>query len=316
VDAGLASLMRRLLREPPAPVPADDVRAWWRAVQTRVPADGDPIDQAIAGGFHADRMAGAFTAGYQAALRALVRPGGFALAGDAIASFCATEAGGNHPRAIQARLAGGPDGWRLSGAKRWSTMAPLADVLFVVASEGTDGAGRNRLRLAGLDARGPGVRIEAMPPTPFVPEVPHALIALDGAPVDGSALLPGDGYARYVKPFRTVEDVHIHGAVLGYLLSVGRRHGFPRAGLEQLMAGIVAVHGLAALDPAAPEVHVALAGLLARDARTVDDLGGAWGAVDAPERERWARDQQGLGSVAGQVRERRLQRAWERLAEG
>jgi alkylation response protein AidB-like acyl-CoA dehydrogenase len=312
----LAPLLSRLLREPPAPIPAADVRAWWDAVRAAGTVPGEPIDQAVADGGRADRVGFAFAAGYQAALRALLRPAGHRLADGAVASFCATETGGNHPRAIQSRLTPGPGGARLSGAKRWSTMAPVADVLLVVASEGADDAGRNRLRLVRVEARAPGVRIAAMPPTPFVPEVPHGEIALTGVAVGESAVLPGDGYARYVKPFRTVEDLHIHGALLGYLLAVGRRHAFPREALERLAAAVVAVHGLAALDPAAPEVHVALAGLLAQDARLVDDLGEAWAGVEAPERERWQRDRALLGAVAGQVRERRRQRAWEILTAG
>jgi alkylation response protein AidB-like acyl-CoA dehydrogenase len=312
----LASLLSRLLREPPSPVAAEDVRAWWQAVRAAGPAPGEPIERAIADGSRADRVAFAFAAGYQAALRALLRSTDHRLDEAAIASFCATETGGNHPRAIRARLVRTPGGARLSGAKRWSTMAPVADALLVVASEGEDGAGRNRLRLAVVDARADGVRIAAMPPTPFVPEVPHAVIELAGVAIADGAVLPGDGYARYVKPFRTVEDVHIHGALLGYLTSVGRRHAFPPEALERLAAAVVAVHGLAALDPSAPEVHVALAGLLAQDNRLVDDLTEAWAAVQAPERERWQRDRALFGAVAGQVRERRRQRAWERLATG
>ena len=151
-----------------------------------------------------------------------------------------------------------------------------------------------------------------MPPTVFVPEVPHAALTLAGVAVSTADLLPGDGYDRYVKPFRTVEDLHVHGALLGYLVGVSWRHGFPREAMERLLAAVAAVRALATLDPAAAEVHVALAGVLGQDARLLADLEPAWAGVEPGERGRWERDRALLG-VAGQVRERRRQRAWETL---
>lgn len=263
---------------------------------------------AILGGFLADRLGYAFAGGYEAALRVLLP----SLPHAAIASFCATEEGGNQPRAIRTRLAPAGDGLVLDGTKRWSTMGPLASVLLVVATGGEDAAGRKRLRVVRVDAGAPGVTVDSMPPTAFVPEVPHAALTLAGVAVSAADLLPGDGYDRYVKPFRTVEDLHIHGALLGYLVGVSRRHGFPREATERLLAAVAASHELAALDPAAAETHVALAGLLAQDARLLAELEPAWAGVEPGERERWERDR-GLLAVAGQARELRRQRAWERL---
>lgn len=306
-------LLSGLLRDEPAPIPADDVGGWWRRFRGRRPDLRVPIDRAILGGFHADRVGFAFAGGYEAALRALVP----ALEPETIASFCATEEGGNHPRAMESRLTRRPGGgFALSGAKRWSTMGPLAGVLLVVASEGDDAAGRRRLRLVVVDRAAPGVRMASMPAPVFMPEVPHGAIELEAVAIEPAALLPGDGYARYVKPFRTVEDLHVHGAVLGYVLSVARRHDFPRPAIEGLLASIVAVRALAALDPAAGEGHVALAGLLARDASLLDDLEPHWTCVEDAERARWRRDRAFFGSVAGTLRERRRQRAWETLASG
>jgi acyl-CoA dehydrogenase len=303
--------LTRLLRDAPAPIPAHDVRDWWRRVRARPMHAASPVATALAAGFAADRVAGVLAGGYQAALRALVP----SLDADIVVSLCATEPGGNHPRAIETRLDSAGAGFTLTGRKRWSTMGPMADVLLVLAGEGEDGAGRTRFRLVRVDPLAPGVTIGSMPPPPFVPEVPHASIELDGVSVDAGALLPGEAYARYVKPFRTVEDLHIHAALLGYLLSVARRHAWPREASERLSAAVVAVAALAALDAGAPEVHVALAGLLAQDARLIDDLAPAWAGVDAPERERWERDR-ALFGVAGQLRERRRQRAWESLGRG
>jgi hypothetical protein len=253
-------------------------------------------------------VACALAGGYQAALRALVP----SLAAGTLATFCATEAGGNQPRAIQTRLTPSADGgFTLSGAKRWSTMAPLADVLLVVASAGTDGSGRNQLRVARVEAAAPGVSIARMPPTRFVPEIPHAVIDFQAATVDADAMLPGDGYARYLKPFRTIEDIYVHAAVMAYVLSAARRHRFPGEAAERVISSLVTARTLATLDPSAPETHLALAGHLAEDARLLDDLAASWTTVPAPERERWERDRALFGSVAAPAREQRRRRAWE-----
>jgi hypothetical protein len=305
-------LLARLLRGRPAVIAVeDDIAAWWRRFCADEPDRWPPFDRGVLAGFRADRVAGAFAGGYQGALRALA-PG--RLPDDVIASFCVSESGGNAPRAIEARLApGAGGGFTLNGHKRWSTMAPVADVLLVAAHEGVDASGRKRFKLASVDARAEGVAIAHMPPTRFVPEVPHAEIDLRDVAVSADALLPGDGYAAYVKRFRTVEDIHIHAAVLGYALSVARRYGFPESVIERTVSAIVAARALAALDPDAPETHVALAGALARDTNLLDHADAHWQHVDPSERERWQRDRKGFGSVAAEIREARRRRAWAML---
>ena len=226
-----------------------------------------------------------------------------------------TEPGGNSPRAIETRLvprAGG--GFTLSGHKRWSTMAPVASVLLVAAHEGVDETGRKRFKLVRVAAAAPGVTIQRMPPTKFIPEIPHAELRLTDVAVENEALLPGDGYADYVKRFRTVEDIHIHGAVLGYFLGAARRFAFPDTVIERAVSAIVATRVLAALDSDAAETHVALAGTLARDANLLEHSDAHWEKSEPAERDCWRRDRQGFGSVAGELREARRRRAWERLA--
>lgn len=305
-------LLNRLLRDAPAPIAAGDVGTWWRAFRDGDPELSAPIDRAVLAGYRADRLGYAFAGAYQAALRVL----GPALPAGAVVSFCVTEARGNHPRAIDTRLTPRPGGVAVTGSKRWSTLAPLADVLLVVAAESADDEGRPRLRLVRVPAAAPGVTIAAMPPPPFMPEVPHGAVTLEAVEVEAAALVPGDAYRTHVKPFRTVEDVHLHAAVLGYVLSVARRYGFAREAVEGLLAAVAAVRALAGLDPAAAETHVALAGALAQHARLLDELGGAWAAVDDAERARWERDRAGLGTVAASVRALRRERAWKTLVPG
>src|ERR1700760_915474 len=85
--------------------------AHWEAL---CDAAGTTVERAAIGGAQVDRVGHAFAIGYAMALTALV--------GDGHAALCATEDGGNHPRAIQTRLEHG----RVTGTKKWATMADRA----------------------------------------------------------------------------------------------------------------------------------------------------------------------------------------------
>jgi hypothetical protein len=309
------ALLSRLLRVRPEIIEVgDDIAGWWRRFLAAEPGRMTPFDRAVLAGYRANRVAGAFAGGYQGALRALA-PGG--LGDDVIASFCVSEPGGNSPRAIETTLAPrAAGGFVLNGQKRWSTMAPVADVLLVAAHQGVDDAGRKRFKLVRVDAKASGLTISRMPLTKFIPEIPHAELQLRDVAVSADALLPGDGYADYVKRFRTVEDIYIHGGILGYALGAARRFGFPPTVIERSASALAATRVLTSLDPDAAETHVALAGTLARDANLLEHSDSHWEKAEEPERAAWRRDRQGFGSVAGALREARRVRAWERLQSG
>ena len=284
-----------------------------------------PIDRALLGGAIADRVAWAFLSGYQAALCALVPSRDPAQ----LAALCVTESGGGHPRAVLSELralsvghtlGSGQTlsgGHTLSGHKRWSTTVPDVDVLLVVARQGPDIDGHPQLRVAMLEATRAGVRFLPMPPPPFVPELSHGEVVLDAVHVADEELLPGDGYARYVKPFRTVEDLHVNAALLAYLLGASRRHHAPQSLVERLFAAIVALRALAVEDARAAATHLALAGLLAIMRPLVDELVAhlATRSDDAAQHEhtRLTRDVALLG-IAGKAREQRRANAWATLA--
>jgi alkylation response protein AidB-like acyl-CoA dehydrogenase len=281
-----------------------DLEAFLAALAARVEGVASPADRAILGGVLADRLGYAFVAGYHAALGALV-PGG------ARRCLCATEEGGAHPRAIATMLRADGDGFRLDGKKRFSTLATVADELLVVASTGVDAAGKNRLKLVCVPAGADGLTITPMPATPFAPEVPHAEVTLAGVRVEAAALLPGDGYDDYLKPFRTVEDVHVHLAALAWFARVAHAAGFPAALRERLLALIAAARDLATRDPSAPATHLALAGVIDLSASWLEDCAPTWAAVDEDTRTRFERDRP-LLRVAGKAREARRAAAWAR----
>lgn len=309
--------------------------------------DASRLEAVIREAAAATSVGGAFLAGYQAALRALVPdlPGG-------LVALCATEDGGAHPRAIATLLtldphpaspgaeldsepalavtAGGgaarsppgsprstpgspgsprrSSGGSLTGTKRYVTGGARADLLLVLATTG-QADGRNQLVLVRVDPRAPGVRIDPGPPTPFVPDVPHATVTFDGARVEPEALLPGDGWTRWVKPFRTHEDLHVHAALLAHVLALGLRAGWPRELLEEGSALLAGCRGLAGRDASAPSTHLALAGLLRLGRRWLDAGRDRWSLLDESTRAGLARDLQ-LLDVAARARAKRTDVAW------
>lgn len=303
-------LLRSLLTRPPEPIAAKNVVEFWQAMVSRRGEEAE-LEGAILGGWSSDRLGYALAAGYQTALRAMVRD----LPSDALVSFCVTEQGGNHPRAIRTTLGREGGGWRISGSKRWSTLGPFAERFLVACQERTrDETGRPRIKLAQVFAAAAGVVVSSMDPLPFVPEVPHAEIAFSDVAVGEDAILPGDGYADYVKPFRTLEDLHVNAAVLGYLLSVAFRYTWPKEAIERLLATMAAFRALACCDPRAPETHLALAGVLEQSRMLLESVDGEWASVLDSERDRWHRDIP-LLAVAGKARTRRRDRAWQALEE-
>jgi len=289
----------------------DSLEAWWARFVVVRKLWSNPVDQALVGGVVSDRLAYAFAAGYQAAVRALVP----SAPGDRIVSFSVTEEEGAHPRAVRTTLREVPGQtgmWRLTGRKRWATLSSTGGLAFVVASTGIGEDGRNRLRVVEVPLDSPGITLRPMPPTPFTPEIGHAEIVLEDVAVPSTAILPGDGYSNYVKPFRTVEDAHVGAAVLGYLLGIAIRYRWPAAVREDLMCLCATARALALGDPKGVETHLGLAGLFRGLGGVMDGAESLWPLVDAETRARWTRDV-GLLQVASNARGRRTEAAWKSL---
>jgi hypothetical protein len=123
----------------------EDVARWWPGYLRLERTWRNPMDRAMVAGSSADRAAWAFAGGYQCALQALF-PG---LPEDALAALCVSEDEGNHPRAIRTALHRAAAGWRLEGAKRWTTLGPQGALFLVLAREAqTDGERAAALLLA------------------------------------------------------------------------------------------------------------------------------------------------------------------------
>ncbi len=275
-----------LLRAQP-PCPAEDWWAWHCAVE----AD-HPLARAALAAARADHLAAAFTSGYQAAIESLLgetRPSALAV----------TEQGGGHPRAIATTLVDG----RLRGTKTFVTHGPDAEAVWVVARVG-EAEGRPALKVARVVADAPGIRWSPGPTPPFVPEVAHGILSLHDTPVE--RVLDGDGYLAVVKPFRTVEDLHVLAAAMGFALGEAARQGCEPAWREDALALLLALEPLAAADPGDPAVHLPLAALFRQAGALLD-------AAPWSDPPRWQRDRT-LLDVARGIRERRTRRAREAVA--
>ncbi len=286
--------------------PIDGLDAWWSVFRAEESRSASLPALAFSAGFASDRLGWAFASGYQCAGRAL-----FEGAPDVPSALCVTESAGGHPRAMQTTLLHEPDGLRLDGEKSFVTLGEFARVLHVVARV-PDGGERPTLVLVQVPSNTAGVTFTPLALPPIAPEVPHARVRFENVRLPPEAALPGDGYDRYVKPFRTVEDIYVMLAVTGWLLRVARSGGAERSAVETLSALAVTLGGLAREAPSDPAVHVALAGALPRVDEAIRHVEPCWAKLGATHRERWERDRP-LLAVASKVREARRDRAHERL---
>lgn len=267
------------------------------------------VDRALWGGFHADRLGYAFVAGYDAALARLLANAGIAPRG--ATCLAATEKDGAHPRAIATRLEERGDGLVLNGEKTFATLATIADDMLVVASRGTED-GKNRLAIVRVARTTPGVTVARRADTPFAPEIPHAHVKLEDVAVSREDVLPGDGYDAWLKPFRTIEDVHVLASVVGYLAGAARAFAWDERRLAEIIALGMAIGDVAARDLTLPIVHVALAGLFESARRLVSSLEPEWAKAAPDERARFVRDMP-LLLVAETARQKRTEAALRAL---
>lgn len=277
-----------------------DLPSWWQMYVRTAQAHASTLDRAIVAGARSDRLGYAFASGYEAALASL-------FSATRASSMLVTESGGGHPRAIAASLAPAPSGFTLDGEKRFATLAPVAEVLYVLVKEGERGD-LPSLRVVAVPRDREGIKVEPMPGTPFCPEIPHAIVRFSNVHVAPDERLAGDGYADFVKPFRTVEDLHVFGGALGLAIGLAVRAGLDAAIIERYLALACTLRSIAALERDAPGTALALDGalVLVRDALT--SVPDALRDHDFLGSERWSRDA-GIFRVAASARAARTAKA-------
>ncbi|MDG9924273.1 MULTISPECIES: acyl-CoA dehydrogenase [unclassified Pseudomonas] len=276
---------------------ASNLDDWYAALLERVD-DGGPFALAVLGGRLAATPGLAFLAGYQGALRAL-----WPAAPLSLGALCVTENRSTRPADLQTRLSG----LHLSGRKDFVTAADAADWLLVAARVEEEGA--PRLAVGVVRSGAPGARIEPLPALPLMPDIGHARLHLDNSLCE---LLPGDGWDSYVKPFRSIEDLHVLAALSAWLYGVGRDSQWPQDLLLRLLALLSGCAEVARHNPSDPVTHLLLAGLFAQFKALRPELDAAIAAGPQQWAALWARDCN-LLEVARTAREKRLEKALAEL---
>mgnify|MGYP000714965161 CR=1 FL=1 len=277
----------------------DDERRTWQA----------SIDQALLGGALADRIAFAFSSGYLSALR-LMFPD---FLHDGFASLCVTEEEGNHPKAIKTTLKNRDGQWLLSGLKTFVTGGCDAEQLFIAATTDEIVDGRQQIRVVRVLAGQQGMEVTELPTLPFVPEVNHATVRFDNAQIDISDILSGDGYSDYVKLFRTIEDIHVSTAILGYVARTAIFYHWPERVVEQILALIISHRQLGLMDVRCSMTHLALAGARQQMDELFEKVDVEWKKSDKNGYECWLRDK-ALLKIAGKAGSQRRENAWASIA--
>jgi len=269
----------------------------WEAYRSERAAGASPFTAAVIVASQVDRLGFAFAVGYPAALEHMIE--GVRLP----CALCVTEANGNSPRAIESTLAPKGNRYQLDGAKTFVTFGNHAETLIIVAKAGEKSDGRPDLAVVQIPANRKGVVLQELPETPFVPEVPHTSVRLEGVEVLQNERLPGDGYLNYVKPFRTID-----------LVGLARRTRASATLIAELSADLVALDRLRDEAPLDPRVHVALHGVYQHVTRLTgsEDFARLLDGAPADERGRWERDR-ALLRVASKARKARFERAAREL---
>ena len=257
-----------------------------------------PFAHALLHGASATSVGKAFQAGYQAALQALV-PGARALV-----ALCVTEEQGQHPKHIQTSLTHQDEHVHVRGTKKWAMDGE--GVLLVVAKDDADSKERPSLKLLRIPTSTRGLQRIAMPPTRFIPDVPHTRLELD-LTLPQSAILPGDGYADYVKPFRTLEDIHVHASMIAYVLRLAASTPFARALTEPACSILLALEAHA--NEPGPALDLALTGTLALAHRFFGEADTMLFQTDSDASRGWQRDKAIL-LLGAAAREARANKAW------
>lgn len=287
---------------------ASDLRAFLKTIGPGTAPSASAFDRLVDVAAHANGRLQAGAAGHQAAIRRLFPD----TPDDAITAFCVSEKDGPRPSKIFSALTPDGDGFRLSGTKRWGSMSPLADVLYVAASIGRQD-GRNQLRMARVPTDAAGLALDTSGYADFAGHMPIADITLDQVAISAADVIEADAYDAYIKPFRLVEDVYSTASVQVGLLRLGRVHGWDEDVLEDLTGLIVQAHGISQTPMAQPQDVVLMAGYFRASGALWDRLGPAWALVPDAVRKAWSPDTGTLG-VAARAREARRRNAWDALA--
>lgn len=275
------------------PEPAE-LDGWFAQAQARC-IGCDTLTSAMRGGRLAATPGLAFLAGYQAALRRL-----WPSAPPGLGALCATEQRSLRPADMQTRFTEGG----ISGAKDYVTAGPAAGWLLVAARDEAPGHSP-RLSLYLVETGAAGVTLEPGAPLSLVPDIPHARLRLDHAP---AKVLEGDCWDDFIKPFRTLEDLHVLAALVSWLHGLALECRWPQELQLRLLGLLPAAAEVATLSPSAPATYLLLAGIQAQFEALQPRLDAALASGPPHWARLWQRDRRIL-DLARAAQARRLAQA-------
>jgi acyl-CoA dehydrogenase len=287
-----------------------DLKHWHAEFKNCTLDVSDSIQRAILGGRHSLCVGFAFASGYQSAIEQL-----FGLRSGELASFCVSEAKGNHPKAIESALTKSDEQLTLSGHKTFVSGGCDAQRLFIACKDARSTNEKPYLKVISLSSENSGIEINPMPELPFVPQVTHGQVKMESVALNDSDILPGDGYINYIKPFRTCEDIHVSAAVCGYLLAEAVEGKWPSILIEQYLSLILAFTAIAEMDLARSTTHLSLAGLRTQMEQIIDQSDQYFQNSSPFRYQDWQRDR-ALLNIAQKAHEKRTDKAWSTLITG
>ena len=284
-----------------------DLRAFLKRWGPGAPAGPSAFARLAHVAVHAGDRLCASVAGHQAAIRRLFPD----TPDDAVTAFCISEDQGPRPSGILSSLTPAADGFRLNGSKKWGSLSPLADLLYVAASIG-EAEGRKQLRMVKVASGSAGLTLDASPYAAYRDHMPIADLKLVDVAISADAVLAQDAYIDFIKPFRLIEDVYGAVAVQIGVLRVGRAHAWPQDVLEDLTALILQGQAISETPMSCPVDVVLMSAFFRAWDGVWSGLGPSWDLVPPEERARWSPGTGTLG-VAARARETRRQNAWAEL---
>ena len=301
------TLLDRLFQSPEAHS-GDDLRKFLKENGPGTPTTASVFDRLVEVALRAGDRLKASAAGHQASIRRLFPD----TPDEAITAFCISEEKGPRPAFIFTSLTAAADGFVLEGKKKWGSMSPLADVLYVAASIG-EKDGRNQLRMVRVPRASEGIHFDTSGYGDFADHMPIADIGFSNVQVPKDAVIERDAYEHYIKPFRLIEDVYNTAATQIGLFRVGRAHGWKAETLEDLTSLILQAHTISETPMSRPQDVVLMSAYYRASGAFWDGLGDSWAQVPEDVQKLWGAGTGTLG-VAARAREVRRQKAWAALA--
>jgi len=287
----------------------DSMADWFKNFNLKTRQFESSVDRAILGGRLSQNLSFAFASGYQSAVESLFsnnEPDYL------LSSLCVSEDKGNRPRHMETTLVE-TDGLKvLNGSKKFVSGASDSQLMYVACKVGSDQDGRAILKVVSLASDTPGVTITPLPTLPFIPGVSHGKVSFDQVEISQVQVLSGDGYAKYIRPFRTYEDLHVLAAVLGFRIGQAIDSSWGEEAVQAHLSLVLSLQALNQCSLTSATSHIGLASCRDELNRLIDMYDAKFEANDVSGFEAWKRDRMIL-NVAKGAHEKRTSSAWDQI---